>query len=75
MRNKWKKPELVVLVRSRPEESVLDFCKTGQSTSLSAGMNKNACKADAPVTDCDDTTGEQGPNNTYCYRCCGSQST
>jgi hypothetical protein len=29
MKKIWKKPELVVLVRSRPEESVLGFCKTG----------------------------------------------
>ena len=29
MKKDWKKPELVVLVRSRPEESVLAHCKTG----------------------------------------------
>ncbi len=29
MKKSWEKPELVVLVRSRPEESVLAFCKTG----------------------------------------------
>jgi len=28
MKNKpWKKPELVVLTRSKPEEGVLSFCK------------------------------------------------
>jgi hypothetical protein len=26
-RRVWSKPQLVVLVRSRPEESVLDYCK------------------------------------------------
>jgi hypothetical protein len=25
----WKKPELIVLVRGRPEEAVLAACKTG----------------------------------------------
>ena len=24
----WLKPEMIILVRSNPEESVLDFCKT-----------------------------------------------
>lgn len=32
MKKKWKKPELIVLVRSRPEESVLAICKTGGET-------------------------------------------
>jgi len=27
MENTWQKPRLVVLVRGRPEESVLSFCK------------------------------------------------
>jgi hypothetical protein len=26
-RKEWRKPELVVLVRSNPEESVLGYCK------------------------------------------------
>ncbi len=28
-KKKWEKPELVVLVRGRPEEGVLATCKTG----------------------------------------------
>ena len=32
MKKKWHKPELVVLVRNRPEEGLLDACKqTGYS--------------------------------------------
>jgi hypothetical protein len=27
-KNAWNKPELVVLVRNRPEEAVLDLCKS-----------------------------------------------
>ena len=26
-KKKWEKPELVVLVRGRPEEAILDICK------------------------------------------------
>ena len=28
MKKVWEKPKLVALVRSKPEESVLDVCKT-----------------------------------------------
>lgn len=28
MKKKWKKPKLVVLVRGKPEEAVLLYCKT-----------------------------------------------
>jgi hypothetical protein len=33
---KWRKPELIVLVRSKPEESVLNACKGGSTTGPSA---------------------------------------
>lgn len=38
----WTKPELVVLVRSNPEEAVLAGCK--QSTTVTGGGNQ-ACKS------------------------------
>jgi len=55
-KKKWKKPELIVLVRGNPEEAVLTFCKTdflgsswagdyrncGQPTAIGCG---NACAA------------------------------
>ena len=28
-RSAWSRPELIVIVRGKPEESVLDVCKTG----------------------------------------------
>jgi hypothetical protein len=28
MKKKWEKPKLVVLVRGKPEEAVLELCKT-----------------------------------------------
>jgi hypothetical protein len=48
----WKKPELTVLVRSRPEEAVLAGCKTlGQS-----GPVKNHCNAATGSGDCQANT-------------------
>ena len=35
---KWEKPQLIVLVRSRPEESVLETCKTGFESGPGAGF-------------------------------------
>ena len=36
----WKTPELIVLVRSKPEETVLEVCKF--STTLASGSNRCA---------------------------------
>ncbi len=32
MKQAWQKPQLIVLVRSKPEEAVLAFCKGGTHT-------------------------------------------
>ena len=55
-RRAWETPELIVMVRSRPEEAVLAGCKydttivgTGASTEFAGCMlrqNKNMCKDD-----------------------------
>ncbi len=42
MKKVWQKPELVVLVRGKPEESVLAACKGGTVTG--AGIQKDYCK-------------------------------
>lgn len=47
MKRKWKRPELVVLVRSRPEESVLDHCKIGPNPSTPTGYH-GACFENNP---------------------------
>lgn len=41
-KKKWRRPELTVLVRSRPEEAVLALCKTTGSSgpNIAAGMCK-----------------------------------
>jgi hypothetical protein len=39
MKKTWEKPELVVLVRSRPEESVLAHCKTGGIEGAEGGFH------------------------------------
>jgi len=38
----WQKPELIVLVRSKPEEAVLVICKAPNSQFQ--GPNANKCK-------------------------------
>jgi len=39
MKPQWKKPELIVLLRTRPEESVLAGCKTGGSIGPRGSFN------------------------------------
>ena len=40
----WKTPELIVLVRSKPEETVLAGCKGGGSTPTSNNDSQDSCK-------------------------------
>ena len=52
-KNIWQKPEMVVLVRSNPEEAVLTNCKV-------AGLNQpgwNNCAAGESANRCDAITG------------------
>lgn len=47
-KKEWRKPELIVLVRNKPEEDVLVACKSsaggaGPSNRNSACRNNNAC--------------------------------
>lgn len=42
MKKIWKKPKLVVLYRGKPEESVLQACKTG-TPGGTGPPNKNKC--------------------------------
>lgn len=46
MKKVWEKPELVVLVRARPEESVLEPCKIPGHSIAGPGSGENICKAD-----------------------------
>jgi hypothetical protein len=50
----WKRPELLVLVRTKPEEAVLTDCKGGAGLT-SAAINFNDCA----LAGCD------APCNTY----------
>jgi hypothetical protein len=52
MKKIWEKPELVVLARSRPEENVLGFCKTGGDTSTSPIPNHVGCMQEVAPQDC-----------------------
>ena len=38
----WVKPELIVLVRKKPEEAVLTFCKTS-GESVGPFVSENSC--------------------------------
>lgn len=40
----WQKPELIVLVRSKPEEMVLAVCKTPTGKFLGPNDPSNKCK-------------------------------
>jgi hypothetical protein len=42
-KKKWEKPQLIVLVRSRPEEAVLLACKGGGQQSAVAKTSKSLC--------------------------------
>jgi len=47
----WKKPELVVLTRNKPEEAVLQACKT--STDNGAEPTNNGCYTSFYGNPCD----------------------
>lgn len=49
----WQKPELVVLLRSKPEEAILWACK--DETGPGAGGNQTACYANADYGQCSNT--------------------
>jgi len=52
----WKKPELVVLTRTKPEEAVLTVCKGGGSI-VSPAENFNGCGLAGCDYRCDSYTG------------------
>ena len=45
MKKSWNKPELTVLVRTRPEEAILGLCKNTDRPGGNADMNSQ-CKID-----------------------------
>jgi hypothetical protein len=52
-KEKWEKPKLIVLVRSRPEEAVLQACKTGGSaTPWGADNTFFRCTQKVTMYDC-----------------------
>ena len=49
----WKRPEMTVLVRSKPEEAVLIACKAGTfTTSIDPNTSFSGCYFDVPVAGC-----------------------
>jgi len=60
-RRAWSRPELIVLVRSRPEEAVLAVCKiNGWRYEISSNVDWNLCQVGGaivpPCFDCDIAT-------------------
>ncbi len=45
MKRRWQTPELVILFRGRPEESVLCLCKHASHPPVNPGSQYGACKA------------------------------
>jgi hypothetical protein len=43
LKKKWKKPELIVLVRGKPEEAILAACKGGSFSSYSSTSQRGNC--------------------------------
>jgi hypothetical protein len=56
-KRRWAKPELIVLVRSKPEEAVLLGCKTTLGIGLDPSTAYFHCQASDPCTACFDTSG------------------
>ena len=50
---KWEKPELMVLARGRPEETVLNTCK---NSSYYGGPMQSPCKYSDGLGDCETPT-------------------
>ena len=40
----WEKPKLIVLVRGKPEEAILTFCKAEFVAHVGAGNYNNLCR-------------------------------
>jgi hypothetical protein len=57
-KKEWKTPELLVLVRSKPEEAVLMTCKQA-AISGSSSSNDNLCTQSFPIAcaTCDSRAG------------------
>ena len=47
MKKSWKKPELTVLVRTRPEEAILGLCKNSTNTGGRRDRNSTCLVIDA----------------------------
>ncbi len=52
-KKEWTKPELIVLVRSKPEEAVLGLCKWHDSNGPAA--EKDRCKSKACYPGCSES--------------------
>lgn len=66
----WEKPQLVVLVRAKPEETILNACKMSGSA-VSAAAFQVGCDFEPVVCEVRGTTGS-GDSNVFCAACSDS---
>jgi hypothetical protein len=51
-KKEWKTPELIVLVRSKPEEAVLTGCKTQTKGGNGSNQAANGCRVTTTCAPC-----------------------
>jgi len=58
-KKEWKKPELTILVRTRPEEGILASCKNATAAADPSNLNANCFQNDGSggCIDCSSTIG------------------
>jgi hypothetical protein len=56
-KKEWTEPELIVLVRSKPEEAVLAGCKVFTETNYGANGTYATCSITVCLTPCTGITG------------------
>lgn len=50
MKKQWGKPSMLVIVRNKPEETVLDYCKTAGGGGAASALNLCRYAGAAPGT-------------------------
>ena len=66
----WEKPKLVILVRAKPEETILNACKMSGS-SVSAAAFRDGCDFEPVVCEMRGMTGSSD-STVFCAACSDS---
>jgi hypothetical protein len=57
VKKEWKTPELIVLVRSKPEEAVLTACKTSSAGGTGPSATLFGCRVPTTCLECSTVVG------------------